>query len=74
VALDKAGLSDSEIVERLDATDQFFELTREQEDYLRSQGVSDRVIRDMRTLNVDVRDRAYERVSDSRDDRRNNRN
>lgn len=65
VALEKADLSDSEIIERLDATNQFFELSREQEDYLRSQGVSDRVIREMRTLNADVRDRAYERVSDN---------
>jgi hypothetical protein len=68
VAMEKADLSDSEMIERLERTGQFFELTRQQEEYLRDQGVSDRVIREMRSLNSDVRERAYSRYNDrSRD-------
>lgn len=50
VAMDKAGLKDKEIIKRLKATDQYFELTSDQEQYLRDHGVSDTVIDAMRTM------------------------
>ena len=61
VALDEANYSDDEIITRLERTNQFFELTQEQEDYLIDQGVSRRVVVAMRDINPDVRDRAYAR-------------
>jgi Glycine zipper len=64
VALRKAGLSDSEMIDRLQRTDQVFELTDYQEDYLRARGVSDTVIREMRNMNQDF---ARTASSNSRD-------
>lgn len=64
VAMEKAGLTDKEIIDRLDATDQFFELTDGQRDYLRDRGVSNRVITAMATINPEVRDRAYKEYGD----------
>jgi hypothetical protein len=64
VALDQAGLTDDQIINRLEATDQFFELNREQENYLRDEGVSSRVVVAMRTINEDVRQAAYDRYAD----------
>src|SRR5438067_2420951 len=43
VAMRKAGLSDDEMIRRLRATQQVFDLTASQENYLRDQGVSRRV-------------------------------
>jgi hypothetical protein len=60
VAMSKAGLSDDEMIDRLDRTDQFFELTKEQEDYLTDHGVSRKVVTAMRDINADVRQRAYD--------------
>lgn len=57
IAMENAGLSDEEIVRRLDATNQIFELNNEQERFLVNQGVSYYVIREMRTLNADERER-----------------
>ena len=57
VAMEKAGLSDNEITQRLDATDQIFELTSEQKEYLRNQGVSYEVVSRMNELNRDTRER-----------------
>jgi hypothetical protein len=54
VALDRAGLGDREIVDRLERTNQVFELTPWQEDYLQDQGVSRDVILRMRNLNQDL--------------------
>lgn len=65
VAMERAGLSDDEMIDRLKDTGQFFELTAKQEDYLRDQGVSARVVREMQNINADVRDRAYERYARS---------
>ena len=53
VAMRQANLSDREMVDRLERTDQVFELTDYQEDYLRTRGVSDTVIREMRNMNQD---------------------
>src|ERR1043166_1487409 len=44
VGMKKAGLSDQQIVERMQATGQVFELTPEQQNYLRTNGVDDYVI------------------------------
>src|SRR5688572_24172731 len=51
VALEKAGLKDREIVDRLEATQQYFELTPDQEKYLRDRGVTDTVITAMQRMN-----------------------
>ena len=53
VALRQANLSDDEMVARLEQTGQVFELTDYQEDYLRTRGVSDDVLREMRNMNQD---------------------
>ena len=65
VAMSKAGLSDDEMITRLERTGQFFELNNEQEQYLRDQGVSRRVITTMRDINSDVRNKAYDRYDKS---------
>ena len=51
VAMERAGFSDEKIIERLRATGQVFELTSEQQSYLRARGVSDNVITQLATLN-----------------------
>jgi hypothetical protein len=51
VALGRSGLGDVEVVERLERTQQLFELTEEQEEFLRVRGISDDVIRQLRTMN-----------------------
>lgn len=51
VAMERAGFSDEKILERLRATGQVFELTTEQKNYLRSRGVSDRVITELASIN-----------------------
>jgi uncharacterized membrane protein len=53
VAMRKADLSDDEMINRLQDTGQVFSLSSEQENYLRDRGVSDTVIRAMRTMNQD---------------------
>lgn len=50
VAMEKAGLKDKDMISRLKATDQYFELTSDQEQYLRDHNVSDSVIVAMRTM------------------------
>jgi hypothetical protein len=57
VAMRAANFSDQQILDRLAATSQVFELTAEQQNYLRQHGVSDYVIGRMTDLNRDVRDR-----------------
>jgi hypothetical protein len=49
-ALEKAGLSDKEQIRRLERTQQYFELTSAQQDYLRQQGLSDEVIDAMKDM------------------------
>jgi len=51
VAMRQAGLSDDEMIRRLRATGQIFELTAQQEDYLRNHNVDDRVVVAMRNMN-----------------------
>ena len=48
-----AGLSDDEIVQRLRATGQIFDLSQEQKDYLQQRGVSQTVIDTLPTINAD---------------------
>jgi len=75
VAMSKAGLSDDEMITRLERTGQFFELTTDQERYLTDHGVSRRVVNAMRDINSDVKNKAYDRYgtkSDTRNDRISN--
>jgi uncharacterized protein YcfJ len=65
VAQAHAGLSDDEQIERLRRTGQFFELTPDQENYLQDQGVNPPVVRAMRDLNADIRERALARDADA---------
>jgi hypothetical protein len=67
VAMRQANLSDRDMIQRLDDTDQIFELTEYQEDYLRTRGVSDDVLRAMRDMNQDTALTASDRLDD-RDD------
>lgn len=53
VAMERAGLSNREMIDRLGDTGQVFVLTEEQEDYLSDRGVDEDVIREMRDLNRD---------------------
>ncbi|HEX2971418.1 MAG TPA: glycine zipper 2TM domain-containing protein [Tepidisphaeraceae bacterium] len=64
IAMQKAGLSDDEMIRRLEATGQFFELSSLQEQRLADNGVSQRVITAMRTINQNARDQAYQRYGD----------
>ena len=52
-AMEDADLSDREMIDRLEDTGQVFYLSEQQEDYLRDKGVSDEVVRAMRTMNRD---------------------
>lgn len=60
-ALEKAGLTDDEMVERLRLTGQVFELTEEQEEYLVQRGVSRWVIAEMESLNEESKDQLLTR-------------
>lgn len=60
VAMEKAGLQDSEIINRLRASGQVFELTEQQKQYLMNQGVSQNVVDTMPTLNREAREKAAE--------------
>ncbi len=73
VALRKADLSDSEMIRRLQDTGQVFYLSEEQENYLRDRGVSDNVIRAMRTMNQARPRTAGDRSVDDRYDRSSDR-
>jgi len=55
-AMSDAGFSDAEMIDRLQTTGQVFELTPEQERFLGSRGVSQRVISQMQNLNRQARD------------------
>lgn len=56
VAMDKANLSDEEMLSRMRATDQVFELTNEQKQYLLDRGVSRNVVDQMNEINRTLRD------------------
>jgi hypothetical protein len=51
VAMREAGLDDQEMVKRLEATGQVFQLTASQEDYLINRGVNRGVVDELRTMN-----------------------
>jgi len=53
VAMKQAGLSDREMISRMKATGQVFELSSEQQQYLRDRGVSQNVITQMDSINQD---------------------
>jgi hypothetical protein len=53
VAMESAGLTEKEQIRRLEKTQQYFELTSEQEQYLRDKGVSPSVITAMRDMKPD---------------------
>ena len=55
VAMKRAGFSDQEMLSRMQATGQIFELTPEQQNYLRTNGVDDYVIGQMPGLNPAAR-------------------
>lgn len=61
VAMNRAGLSDEEMLHRLEATGQVFELAPEQEDYLVNQGISRNLIERMEKLNENQKDEIYNR-------------
>jgi hypothetical protein len=69
VAMAKSGLSDDEMITRLERTGQFFELNTEQETYLIDHGVHRRVVTAMRDINSDVRNKAYDRYGNKADTR-----
>lgn len=68
VAMEEAGLTNRQMINRLEDTQQVFYLSDEHEDYLRDHGVSDRVIRAMRDMNRDTARLASERQDDRSDD------
>ena len=65
-AMEDAGLTDRQIVDRLRATDQYFELSSEQEKYLRDRRVSETVILAMRDMSRESQRRASERMGNDR--------
>ena len=69
VAMERANLSDREMVDRLERTGQVFELTEEQERYLEDRGVSREVVLDMRQLNLGDNARTASGRDDSLDRR-----
>jgi hypothetical protein len=56
VAQEKAGFSDDEILNRLEATGQVFSLNEQQEQYLRDNGVSARVVSSLENINRQQRE------------------
>jgi hypothetical protein len=63
VAMKDAGLSDKEQITRLERTQQYFELTSEQEKYLEDRGVSHKVVVAMRSMQPQESRTASERIS-----------
>ena len=71
VAMKDAGLSDKEMIKRLERTQQYFELTDEQIKYLRDHNVDNKVIQAMRDMRPDQARTASEKT-DSEIDMRTN--
>lgn len=67
VAMNDAGLSNKEMIKRLEKTQQYFELTSDQEKYLRDHGVSSEVVTAMRNMNPEEPRQASQRVDRSND-------
>jgi hypothetical protein len=68
VAMERARLSDREMIDRLERTQQVFELTDTQETHLRDRGVSREVVLAMRDMNQDYARTASGRDGDARYD------
>lgn len=64
VAMDRAGFSDREMIDRLEATNQIFELNESQEEVLLDNGVNRAVVNRMRNINRQERDRVLAANSD----------
>lgn len=62
-AMKDAGLTDREMLDRLRATGQVFDLTADAERSLRQRGVSDNVIREMQNLNQESREQVLQRLN-----------
>jgi hypothetical protein len=56
VAMQQAGFSNAQMIDRLEATGQVFDLNAEQRDYLRDNGVNNRVIARLPEINRETRD------------------
>lgn len=67
VAMADAGLSDKEQISRLERTQQYFELTPDQEQYLRNNGVTKDVVVAMRRMNPEEPRRASDTLNRDRD-------
>lgn len=65
VAMERANLGDREMVDRLQRTDQVFELTEEQERYLEDRGVSREVVIEMRQMNQSLNARTASAAGDA---------
>jgi hypothetical protein len=61
VAMEEAGLSDDEMIERLEATGQVFELDAEQRRSLMDAGLSRQLVAEIQEINRDERDRVLGR-------------
>ena len=72
VAMKDAGLSDKEMIKRLERTQQYFELTDEQMKYLRDHEVDSKVIQAMRDMRPDEARTASEKIDSSDVDMRTN--
>jgi len=59
VAMKQAGFPDQQILDKMRATGQVFELTPEQQAYLRNNGVSQYIIDQIPEINRDVREQLY---------------
>ena len=66
VAMADAGLSDREQIRRLESTQQYFELTPDQESYLRNHGVTKDVVVAMRRMNPEEPRRASDTLNRDR--------
>ena len=65
-AMRDAGLSDQEMLNRLGATGQVFDLSEESKQYLRDHGISENVIIEMQRLNQARREQLLQQLNQSR--------
>jgi hypothetical protein len=65
-AMRDAGLSDEQMLRRLEATGQVFDLNEESKRYLRDHGVSENVIREMQNLNASRRQTVIQQLNQGR--------
>src|ERR1051325_8615153 len=66
VAMKDARLSDREMLNRLEATGQVFDLSAESKQYLRDHGISENVISEMQNLNQTRRENLRQQLNQSR--------